>query len=125
MEKQALEDECKELQIGLKEMTDKYNKVCRDNIDESKYMEWGCDEIANWIISLNEKYGEFEDVLRAKLKEEMVNGAMLSELDKSDLHRFGVILMQHKLEIIKEIKRLTSQVIEHKDEGNQLLMTSM
>ena len=106
-------------------MTDKYNKVCRDNIDESKYMEWSCDEIANWIISLNEKYGKFEDVLRAKLKEEMVNGAMLIELDKSDLHRFGVILMQHKLEIMQEIKRLTSQVIAHKDEGNQFLMTSM
>ena len=50
-----LENEKQALQISLKEMTIKYDKLRRGNIDESKYIDWGYDEITDWIVSLDER----------------------------------------------------------------------
>ncbi len=83
-------------------------------------MNWNSYDVANWIINLDKQYESFEDVLKIKLKEEDVDGSILSELDKGDLHRFGIISMKHKLAIATHIKRLTNQQKQpfvYNDEG--------
>ena len=85
------------------------DELSRVNNKEISYMEWDYQNITDWIVSLDIGYREFRYVLKAKLKEEDVRGDMLMELDKGDLHRFGVILMKDKLRILQHIKKLTAQ----------------
>eukprot|EP01083_Nonionella_stella_P146879 462570_1 len=74
--------ECKELQMELKTVTAKYNAFCRANIDVKNHMNWDSDTIANWIVSLSEEYEAYEEPLCMKLKEEGMDGSLLSELDR-------------------------------------------
>ena len=119
-----LNEECKELQLNLQEMTQKYNKLYRkSNIDEGDFINWSTDDITNGICNLDVQYESFEDVLRNNLKKEDVDGSILRELEKQDLHRFGIVSMKHKLNVYKNIKRITSQhaqqpVFGQLNEGN-------
>merc|ERR1719245_1122510 len=91
-------------------MTIKYNKLYRkSNIDENDYINWDSDIITDWILNLDQEYERYEDPLRANLKKEEVDGSLLVELDKNDLHRLGIITLKHKIAITKQIKRLTNQ----------------
>eukprot|EP01083_Nonionella_stella_P178411 630144_1 len=102
--------ECKELQMELKTVSAKYNALYRKtNINTENYLTWDSDTITDWIISLNEEYEAYEHQLRVKMEEEEVEGSLLSELDRNDLHRFGVILLKHKVQILKHIKALVKQ----------------
>eukprot|EP01083_Nonionella_stella_P186203 681143_1 len=99
--------ECKELQMELKTVTAKYDALCRKaNIDVKKHMHWDCDTIVDWIVSLNGEYEAYEETLRMKMKEEGMDGSLLSELDRNDLHRFGIVSLKHKVQILKHIKAL-------------------
>merc|ERR1712032_1789853 len=117
-----LNEECKELQMDLNEMTVRYNKLYRkSNIDENDYMNWDSGIITDWILHLDQEYERYEDPLRANLKKEEVDGSLLNELDKNDLHRFGIITLKHKIAITKHIKRLINQQqkLPQNDEGNK------
>ena len=112
---ESLQQKNAELTMKLKAMTIKYNALYRKcNIDESNYNNWSCDHIADWIVGLNADYKQYENTLRANLKKEQVDGSLLIELDKSDLHRFGIIALKHKVAICQQIKRL---IVSYQDEG--------
>ena len=121
-----LSDECKELKHDLMDVKAKYNQLLRkNNIKESEYKEWDSDIITDWIIGLNQEYEQYEQVLRKCLMEESVDGNILNELDKNDLHRLGVKSLKHKNEIIKNIQRITApnpQLIAN--EGNNAAPTA-
>ena len=103
-------DECKELKHDLMDIKTKYNQLLsKSNIDEGQYESWDSDDIVDWILSLSDDYKIYEDELRKNLKEESAEGAILVELDKNDWHRFGVKSVKHKIDIIKNIKRITSK----------------
>eukprot|EP01083_Nonionella_stella_P126425 382661_1 len=112
-----LNEECKELQTNLTEMTNKYNALFRKtNIDETNYTNWDAENVADWIINLDSKYEKYEETLRVKLNEEGVDGSLLPDLDKSDLHRFGITLLKDKNAILKQIKRVTDQKQQHHEQ---------
>ena len=72
-------------------------------------MQWDADMIVDWILSLDEAYRQYENVLRNALNEEGVDGSMLRDLDRNDLRGWGVTNLKHRIGIIREIKILTSQ----------------
>ena len=66
----------------------------------------------------SEEYKGYEKVLRVNMKKEGVDGEILGDLDKNDLHRFGVVSIKHKVAIMKEIKRVTGvKMMEYTNEG--------
>ena len=102
-----LNEEQKETKMELKEVKDKYNALLRKTkLDESKYEEWDCELITDWIISLDDNYKRYEGVLRERLKEEELDGSAFPELEKNDLHRFGITKFNDKSAIMKHIKRV-------------------
>ena len=102
-----LNEEQKETQMELKEVKAKYNALLRKSkLDESKFEEWDCELITDWIISLDDNYKRYEGVLRERLKEEELDGSAFPELEKNDLHRFGITKFNDKSAIMKHIKRL-------------------
>ena len=107
-----LSEECKEFAINLKEIAGKYERLLRKvkgGVDEKKYMEWDADDVTDWIVGLDVQYEKYEEVLRENLKNEEVEGGLLGELDKNDLHRLGVNVLKDKIGIMKHIQRLTRQ----------------
>ena len=127
-----LNEECKEYQLNLQEMTGKYNKLLRKSrINEEEYENWDSDLICDWIVSLDKEYERYEDKLRTNMKKEGMDGSVLGELDKNDLHRFGVENIKHKIAMIKHIKRITSVqakqqqiAIPQMNEGNNAAPTA-
>ena len=107
-----LNEEQKEMNMELNELRDikdKYDKLLRKSrLDESQYMIWDGNTITDWMMTLSDEYQRYEAVLRKTLKEEEVDGSLLPDLDKNDLHRFGIKVLKHKIGIIKEIQRLSS-----------------
>ena len=75
--------------------------------------------IVDWIISLNEDYVKYEDILRVNLNKESLDGSCLVELDKNDLHRFGIDNYKHKSAILKQIKQLISGNLMNDEGVNQ------
>ena len=99
--------ECEELVKRLQDVTDKYEGLLsKVRVNESEYEGWDSDMITDWIINLDVDYQGYEDILRKTLKEEEVEGVLLPELDRNDLHRFGIKVLKHKISIMKHIKRL-------------------
>ena len=75
---------------------------------------YGLMVIRGFSLLLSDEYKVQEDVLRKNLKEESAEGSILGELDKNDLHRFGVKCVKHKIDIMKHIKRI---VMKQKNDG--------
>ena len=101
-------EECKEYKLQLNELKGKYDKLYRKVIDKNNYEKWNADMITNWIISLGQEYEPYEKLLRMNLKKESLDGSCLKELDKNDLHRFGVENFKHKSAILRHIQQLIS-----------------
>ena len=105
-----LNDDQKEMQMELNDIKNKYNKLLsKEKLNENKYLEWDSEHVADWILSLDDEYGVYEEVLRRNLKNESVDGTLLGDLERNDLHRFGINNLKHKIAIMKHMKRLSSQ----------------
>ena len=70
--------------------------------------------------------------MRANMKKEGMDGSVLAELERNDLHRFGIENIKHKISIMKNIKRITSgplqqeqqAVMPQMNEGNNVASTA-
>eukprot|EP01083_Nonionella_stella_P117735 351171_1 len=117
------DDECKECDVWKQkynELLEKYDTLKRiHQLDNTKYLNWDYDCIADWIIGLNvDEYKVYENQLRDSLKNEAVDGSCLYGLDKNDLHRLGITHFKHKLDIMKQIKHLIQSNQDSHTEGN-------
>eukprot|EP00484_Ammonia_sp_Unknown_P025596 CAMPEP_0197029574 /NCGR_PEP_ID=MMETSP1384-20130603/9002_1 /TAXON_ID=29189 /ORGANISM="Ammonia sp." /LENGTH=308 /DNA_ID=CAMNT_0042458775 /DNA_START=167 /DNA_END=1093 /DNA_ORIENTATION=+ len=105
-----LNEECKTFQMDLREMTEKYEAMLRKvNMNECNYLKWDSEMLCDWMLSLDAAFAECADKLRAKLKEEEVDGSQLADLDKQDLHRYGIRTLKHKNLIMQNIARITNR----------------
>ena len=107
------------------DMTEKYNKLLRKSkIDESDYENWDPDLVCDWIINLDKAYDE--DTLRANIKTEDIDGSVLHELDRNDLHRLGVTKFKHKCNYgkIKLTEKSQQIAIPQMNEGNNAAPTA-
>ena len=77
MELSALKEEVKRLKL--------------QNLDESKYVEWGPEEVSEWILNLDvERMRKYEEVVKRNLMEDEVDGSLLSQVDGADLRSWGI-----------------------------------
>ena len=86
----------------MQELQAKYDELQRN------WRNWESEDVAEWILSLDEQYQVFEDALRENVKNQEVDGADLEGLDKTDLHLLGINSRKHKMAILGQIRRLTA-----------------
>ena len=117
LKKQAadINEECKEYKMQLDQLQNKYDELYRrTHIDTNNYRNWDANTITDWIVGLDKEYQGYEEILRMNLNQESLDGSCLAELDKNDLHRFGIKGYKHKSGILRHIKQLTGGGV---DEG--------
>jgi len=112
----ALEREKQRADDAEKAQTEKHSLYARyarlvamSTIDESKYLQWQPDEVADWILSLEPEKGAFAKYdadLRAKLNEEAVSGRDLNDLTQNELRRYGIVQKSHRSVIMAHIEQL-------------------
>eukprot|EP01084_Bolivina_argentea_P126562 224082_1 len=119
-----LNEEYKELHYELQQIKKTLRK---SKINEKSFVKWDYDQIADWIVSLDSEHEVYEKVLKENLKKEGVDGSLLPELERNDLHRFGIVRLKHKISIMKHIKRVSAQQKAQfvpNNEGNNVAPTA-
>ena len=87
----VLQDEEKERQMEVEQLREEVKRLKLLSLDESKYMDWNAEEISEWILNLDiDRMSKYEDVIRKNLKEDEVEGSLLSEVDGGDLRAWGI-----------------------------------
>eukprot|EP01083_Nonionella_stella_P315632 1140681_1 len=94
----------------------KLSAECKDPGDElvrinsMYYLEWTHSEVVDWILSIdNGKYAQYEQELRVLFAKESVNGAVLSEISKTDLRDWGIQNFSHRSNIFNQIQILVNK----------------
>ena len=101
----ALNDECKETKLELEELKIKYLELKKKvKLDINDFMNWSGDDVADWIISLDEnRFSKYENKLREVLKEQNIDGSCLADIVKSDITEWGIKDFKDKTMIFKQI----------------------
>jgi len=106
----VIREEEKQREQEVMELKAEVKRLKLQQLDESKYIEWGPDEIASWIVNLNPKrLQKYEQELASKLVESEVNGKVLSdpdELDAADLMVWGINDRKDRKYVMAEIEKL-------------------
>merc|ERR1712154_135933 len=111
--------EQKEKDLELKRLQKEIKELKISQIDPSKYLEWGHDEITAFICDLEGgRYRKYENVLNDALKEEGVEGAHLKEVDSADIKRWGIKSFQDIKDLTKSIQKMVNQQ-KYQNEGAQ------
>ena len=123
---EAKEDEKKQMMandIESDDMEDMYNdkqhdkhtvSEGRESNDEQKegttkndYLNWTHEDIFNWIMSLdNGRFEKYKDALKQSLFEEELKGSHFVDIDKSDIHRWGIKPFEDKQKLYEFITQL-------------------
>ena len=103
------EDEEKERQIEVQALREEVKRLKRQNLDTSKYAEWGAEEIGEWILGLGDgRLVKYEKVLKKNLMEEEVDGSMLDKVNSADLKSWGIIKFADKKYLEEQIGLLVA-----------------
>ena len=87
----VLQEEEKERQMELEQLREEVKRLKLLSLDETKYMDWNAEEISEWILNLDiDRMSKYEDVIRKNVKEDEVDGSLLSEVDGGDLRVWGI-----------------------------------
>ena len=105
------EDEEKERQIEVQALREEVKRLKRENLDTSKYTEWGPEEICEWILGLGDgRLVKYEKELKKNLVEEEVDGSMLDKVNSADLKGWGVIKFADKKYLEEQIGLLVANL---------------
>ena len=86
-----LEEEQKEKEMRIQELQTENKQLKLQTLDERKYPQWNWEEIAMWIVNLDiDRMGKYNDVIRRNLRNDEVDGSLLSEVDGGDLRVWGI-----------------------------------
>jgi len=111
-------DEEKEKEMELQGLREEVKRLKLQSLDESKYVKWGPDEIAAWIINLDkERMGKYEESIKVNLKKDNVRGSLLSEVDGGDLGYWGIDDFSDRKFVQKEITKLVTPPSPMANEG--------
>ena len=105
----VFQDEEKERELELNELRAEVRRLRLDNLDETKYVEWGPDEICSWIINLDiERMKKYEEVMKKNLEEDEADGSLLAEVDGGDLRSYGIGKLNDRKFVQKAIAKLVA-----------------
>ena len=111
-----LHDDHKQLEMDYSELKMEYNKIKKKKCHEL----WDTNDTIDWITSMeNSRYEKYKDVLLKTMHEEIIDGACLRDLDKSDLHRLGIKDFKDKRDIYSAIQRLFVKQIAYQQQEGQ------
>merc|ERR1712154_540023 len=115
----ALMDDQKEREFEVKRLKEEVRRLKVLQIDPSKYLEWGHDEIVAFICNLEDgRYRKYENVLIDALKEEGVEGAHLRKVNELDVKGWGVKNFDDKKDLTKAIQQMVNNQ-KYQNEGAQ------
>jgi len=84
-------------------------KLTANQLNESNYKEWNCEQISEWMIQLDsERMGKYQNALLTKLSENEVEGTFLCEVDGVDLNNWGITDRKDRKYIMAAIHHLVS-----------------
>ena len=90
-ELQRYQEEEKEWKLEIEKLRKENRRLKLQHLDTANYDQWGPDEIASWILSLDGgRFMQYEKMLRKSLEDEEVEGDMLGKVDGGDLKRWGI-----------------------------------
>ena len=105
----VFQDDEKQREMELLDLKEENKRLKLQLLDESKYMEWGSDEIAAWFINLDpDRMKQYEKAVSRALKEDEVNGSFLAEVDGGELRQWGIQKIGDRKFVQKEIARLVA-----------------
>lgn len=115
----AMKDSEKKKDKELEKLTAELKRLKLLQLDESKYIQWGPDEIAAWIINLDpNRIKKYENALKKGLVENQANGALLLEVDGGDLKEWGITDRKDRKFVMAEIERLVANnALNHNHKG--------
>eukprot|EP01084_Bolivina_argentea_P133257 235149_1 len=103
-----LTEEQKEMELKINDVIVENRNLKMKSLDLSKYREWNVNEIACWILTIdNGRYRKYEQILTKSLTEEGVIGKDLEQVDTADIKGWGVVQFQDKKYLKKQIVELT------------------
>ena len=106
----AMKEEEKQRDVELQELRAVVKRLKLQHLDETKYTQWGPEEISAWIINLDpNRLQRYENVLEQNLIEKEVNGKVLAEsdsLDGADLRDWGIEDRKDRKYVMGEIEKL-------------------
>eukprot|EP01083_Nonionella_stella_P004454 12890_1 len=104
------ENELKKVQNENKELATRYNELLQNNNRREDYRLWTAKDLVHWIINLDElRYTQYAQSLMSNLVKEEIDGSCLKDLEKNDLHRFGITKFKDKRDIHQSIQELVSE----------------
>ena len=104
-----MKEEEKEREEELKELRREVKRLKLQQLDESKYIQWGPEEITAWIVNLDtNRMQKYDTVLGKGLVENEVNGALLAEVDGGDLNQWGIGDRKDRKYVMAQIERLVA-----------------
>ena len=103
-----LEDERKEFEMKINDLTEENKRLKRD---PDKYKEWNVEDVINWMICLDPgEFSKYEEKMRKVMVEEEVTGDLLTnDIDIADLKRWGIIKLKHTKQVLKAIQSLITE----------------
>ena len=103
----VFQDEEKQREMELQELREEVQRLKLQQLDESKYREWGPDEIAAWIINLDPgRMMKYEKAVQSALKEDEADGTMLDAVDGGDLRQWGILKLGDRKFVKEQIANL-------------------
>eukprot|EP01083_Nonionella_stella_P150432 479192_1 len=113
-----LEDERKEFEMTIDALKEENKRLKLQHLDTDNYEQWSADEVVHWMVSVDQQiYTQYEEKLKAFLKQEEVNGECLVDVEHSDIKRWGISNFKHAKQLLKSIKLL----VHKKDDNTQIL----
>ena len=105
----AVKDEEKERVKEVKELRKEVKRLKMQYLDETKYLQWGPDEITAWIINLDlKRLLKYEEALRKGLVQEQATGGILAEIDGGDLTLWGIGDRKDRKWVMGEIEKMVA-----------------
>ena len=104
-----MKDDEKEMDKTVQKLREEVKRLRLQQLDETKFIQWGHDQILAWIINLDpNRLRKYEEVLTKGLVENEVNGAVLEEMDGADLKEWGIVDRKDRKYVRIEIEKLVA-----------------
>eukprot|EP01083_Nonionella_stella_P036477 99516_1 len=107
-QRQAINDECKEITVQFNELKHKYNALKQKvKLNPLQYTEWTADEMLQWITTWkNGKFNKYKSVLLTAFSEQNFDGSCVQFLEKTDVSEWGINDFKDKSEIYQIFQSL-------------------
>ena len=79
---------------------------------EVDYKNWSTNDVVKWILKLDREYKIYKNALIKNMNRDRVNGSNIHLLTSNDLSVYGIRDMEHRSNILHDIKQLITSDVE-------------